>query len=119
LGRSTIRGGIAGVVDAEFNKVVFALDKRSSISYTAILAVNSGTKEYTLSYERPSIENDDKQITAPSLNALLTEMRSGANRADFDQGCIDQVQSQAAQIPVVLFDRWRSATRVWSTLMSC
>jgi hypothetical protein len=93
--------GIAQAVDAEFSKVVFGLDKGTSISYTATLTVNSKTKEYTLSYERPSVENDDKQITAPSLNALLTEMKSGANKADFNQNCIDQVIAENANIPAV------------------
>jgi hypothetical protein len=100
-----LKDGIAEVVNAEFNKVVFALDKGSSISYNAKLTVNSRTKEYTLSYERPSVENDDKQITAPSLNALLAEMRSGANRADFDQGCINQVTAQNANIPAVFLEK--------------
>jgi hypothetical protein len=82
-----------------------SLDKGSSISYNAKLTVNPKTKEYTLSYERPSVENDDKQITAPSLNALLTEMRSGANKADFDQNCIDQVRAEAANMPAAVLAR--------------
>jgi hypothetical protein len=101
--RQNIGGLIAGVVDEEFGKVIFSLDKGTSISYTAVLTFNPKTKEYTLSYERPSVENDDKKITASSLSALLTEMRSGNYKADFDQGCINQVSAKNVNIPTVLF----------------
>ncbi|MDR3355682.1 MAG: hypothetical protein LBO04_00630 [Spirochaetaceae bacterium] len=97
--RQAIGQLVAETVDAEFNKIEFVLDKGDSISYNAMLTCNPATRAYTLSYERPSVENDDKQITAPSLNALLTELRSGANKADFDQDCIEKVRTQAALIP--------------------
>jgi hypothetical protein len=100
-----MKQGIVAAVDAEFNKVNFRLDKGTSISYIAKLTINLKTKEYTLSYERPEIENDDKQITAPSLNALLAEMRSGANKADFDQGCIDRISAKNADILAVRLER--------------
>jgi hypothetical protein len=100
-----LKQGIAEVVDARFNTVNFRLDKGTSISYIAKLTINLKTKEYTLNYERPEIENDDKQITAPSLNALLAEMRSGANKADFDQGCIDRISTKNADILAVRLER--------------
>jgi hypothetical protein len=90
--------GIAAEVDAQFNKVSFLLDKTAQVSYNAVLTRNA-QNQYVLSYERPSVENDDKELTAPTLQTLLDAMRR--NTADFSQTSIDQVRAQAALIPAV------------------
>jgi hypothetical protein len=90
--------GIAAEVDAQFNQVSFLLDKTAQVSYNAVLTRTSNN-QYILSYERSSVENDDKELTAPTLQALLDTMRR--NTADFSQTSIDQVRAQAALIPAV------------------
>jgi hypothetical protein len=91
--------GIAAEVDAQFNRVVFAIrDTAVNKTYNAVLARNA-QNQYVLSYERPSVENDDKELTAPILQTLLDAMRR--NTADFSQTSIDQVRAQAALIPAV------------------
>jgi hypothetical protein len=105
--KSFVKQGIAAAVDAEFNRVSFFIENiigQKANSYNGVLTRNP-QNQYILSYERPSVENDDKQITAPSLSALLTEMKSGANRADFNQNCIDQVNAEYANIPAVFLER--------------
>jgi hypothetical protein len=94
--------GIAAEVDAQFNKVSFLLDKTAQISYNAVLT-RDVNNQYILSYERPSVENDDKKLSAPTLQALLDAMRR--NTADFSQTSIDQVRAQAALIPAVRLGR--------------
>jgi hypothetical protein len=69
--RQKISALIAAAVDAEFNKIIFALDTNMEKTYTAILACDSKTGQYTLSYERPSVQNDDKAISAPTLVGCL------------------------------------------------
>jgi hypothetical protein len=61
-----------------------------------------------LNYERPSVENDDKTLTAPTLNDLLAEMQK--NRTDFDEACIRTVRNNAMLIPAVVFDGWKKTT---------
>jgi hypothetical protein len=102
-----LKQGIVQVVNAEFNKVVFGLgDYSTDKYYNATLIRSPQNGQYTLSYEGYfSGTQQTKQITAPSLNALLTEMRSGANKADFDQNCINQVNAQNANIPAVFLER--------------
>jgi hypothetical protein len=104
--RQGIGALIAETVDAEFNKVRFGLgDYSTDKYYNATLTCDTSNK-YVLSYEGYfSGIKQTKQITAPSLSALLTEMKSGANRADFDQRCIDQVNAENANIPAVFLER--------------
>jgi hypothetical protein len=97
--RGFMAQGIAAAVDAEFNETIFLMDRR----YNAVLTRDSETGSYTLNYEDAIYVT--KQITAPSLNALLTEMKSGTNRADFNQNCIDQVAAENANIPVIFLGK--------------
>jgi hypothetical protein len=98
-----VKQGIAETVDAEFNKVRgFMLDRK----YNVVLTRNA-QNHYILSYERPSVENDDKKLSAVSLDALLSAMRSSG---DFSQSAIDIVREQAALIPAVVFDGWKRST---------
>jgi hypothetical protein len=94
-----LKDGIAEVVNAEFNKTIFLMDRR----YTAVLTRDFKTGGYELSYEDANYVT--KQITASSLNALLTEMRSGTKKADFNQNCIDQVNARNANIPAVFLEK--------------
>jgi hypothetical protein len=71
--------------------------------YNAVLARDFKTGSYTLSYEDANYVT--KQIIAPSLKALSTEMKSGANKADFNQNCIDQVNARNAEIPAVFLEK--------------
>jgi hypothetical protein len=97
--------GIAEVVDAEFNKVRFLLKNSPNGAYGVLLTRNT-QNQYILSYEGYFAGiKQTKQITAPSLNALLTEMKSGANKADFDQNCIDQVTAENANIPAIFLGK--------------
>jgi hypothetical protein len=91
--RQNIGGLIAGAVDEEFNKIsAFMLDRK----YNVVLTRDAKTGQYTLSYERPSVENDDKQISAPPLEALSSAMsRSG----DFSTTAFNVVREQDALMP--------------------
>jgi hypothetical protein len=102
--RQGIGALIAAAVDAEFNKTSgFMLDRK----YNVILTRDAKTGQYTLSYERPSVENDDKKISAPTLEALSSAMsRSG----DFSATAFNVVREQAALIPAVIFDGWKRTT---------
>jgi hypothetical protein len=105
--RDNVRGLIAGVVDEEFNKISFLVENYSTnsrFSYDAVLMRNPQTGQYTLSYERASVENDDKTLTAASLDALLSVMR---NSGDFVPAAIDTVRAQAALIPAVVYADWK------------
>jgi hypothetical protein len=97
--RQGISGLIAGVVDEEFGKVGFSLAKGATLSYNAVLSRDSKTGQYTLNYERPSVENDDKTLSAPTLRELQTKM--SANKTDFDEAGIKTISDKAAQIPAV------------------
>jgi hypothetical protein len=108
--RQGIAGLVAEAVDEEFNKISFMLDRK----YDCVLTRNI-QNQYVLSYERNTIENDDKTLTAPTLEALLSAMsRSG----DFSQSGVvdingvlqfatDQVRTQAALIPAVVYADWQ------------
>jgi hypothetical protein len=100
---SYYRQGIAALitetVDAEFNRISFMLETNMAKSYNVILTRDSKTGQYTLSYERPSVQNDDKKISAPTLGALEAEMRK--NRTDFDETGIQSLHSNATLIPAI------------------
>jgi hypothetical protein len=103
--RQNIRALIAAAVDAEFNKVRFLLKDSPNGAYSALLTRNT-QNQYILSYEGYfSDVKSTKSISAPSLEALLAEMQSGSNRTDFDQGCINQVNAENANIPAVFLGK--------------
>jgi hypothetical protein len=100
--RSNIRSLIAGTVSEEFNKIEFLLENSrtfSARSHTATLTRNSQNGHYTLSYGGAYTNNEIREITASTLDALLAEM--GRRKTDFDQTGINQVRAQAALIPAV------------------
>jgi hypothetical protein len=101
--RNGIRGLIAGIVDEEFNSISFTIrDNAVSRTYTAVLTRNPQNGEYTLSYARPEVQNSGKELSAPSLEALLLKMRNDNEyKNDFSQSGIDTVRAQAALIPAV------------------
>jgi hypothetical protein len=95
--KSFVAQGIAEAVNAEFGKVSFVLNVKGKASYDAELAYNPETRGYTLSYKRPS-ENDDKKLSASSLDALLSAI---SRSSDFDQSSAGLVREKFAQIPAV------------------
>jgi hypothetical protein len=108
--RNNIRGFISDVVNEEFNKISFLLDNLSANrTYNTVLTRNPQTGEYTLSYERPEIQNSYKTLTAQTLDALLVAMRNSRtnNQPDFVQSDIDTVRAQNALIPAVVYADWK------------
>jgi hypothetical protein len=97
-----LRGGIAAVVDAEFNKTTFSLRNAQTNpvrSHNAVLARNPKTGEYTISYWGAYTSNGTGEITESTLDTLLAAM--GRNKTEFDQTGIAQVRAEAANIPAV------------------
>jgi len=100
--RNGIRSLISDTVDEEFNKISFSLDVPGKGSYNTILKRNPQTGEYILSYERPSVQNSRKELSAASLDALLSKMlNDNEYKTDFDETGINAVKAQAALIPAV------------------
>jgi len=102
--RNGIRDLIAEIVDEEFNKVSFIIEviiNQQARSYGSVLTHNPQNGEYILSYERPSIQNSRKTLSASSLEALSSAM--SRNSAEFNQNGINTVRAQAALIPAVVF----------------
>jgi hypothetical protein len=97
-----LKQGIAQTVDAEFGKVRFMIDRK----YNTTLTRNSQTGQYTLSYERPSIENDDKKITATSLDDLRAKMT--ASRDFTADGITLVVNEKAGYIPATVYADWQT-----------
>jgi hypothetical protein len=105
--RQGIGALIAAEVDAQFNKVSFLLENYSAnsrFSYNAILT-RDAQNQYVLSYERPSVESDDKKLSATSLEALSSAM---SRSSDFTPSAIDIVCFQAALIPAVVYAEWKT-----------
>lgn len=98
--RDNVRAQIAGVVDAEFNKISFQLTN-SNRTNSVILIRNPQNGQYILSYEK---SNSNKTLTATSLDALLIEMRDGKDKADFNSADINTVKAQAALIPALIYE---------------
>ncbi|MDR1971137.1 MAG: hypothetical protein LBQ46_04375, partial [Treponema sp.] len=100
-----IAAAVAAEVDAQFNRVSFLLENYSTnsrISYDVVLT-RTPTNQYVLKYDRASVQNDDKELSGTSLEALLAVMsRSG----DFTQSAVNTVRAQAALIPAVVYADW-------------
>ncbi|MDR0909635.1 MAG: tetratricopeptide repeat protein [Spirochaetaceae bacterium] len=92
-----VREGIAAVVDAEFSKVYFMIDK----NYNAELSYNSTTKKYLLIYEGVS---DIDEIIASSLSDLRTKM---TNTRDFTAAGVNATMKEAEVIPLVVYTEWK------------
>jgi hypothetical protein len=108
--RQGIGSLIAEAVDAEFNKIGFLLENSRTNpvrDHNAVLTRNPQTGQYKLSYEGAYTTNG-QEIIAPTLDALLTEM--GRRKTDFDQTGINQVRTQAALMPSVIFGGWTKTT---------
>jgi hypothetical protein len=104
--RQGIRGLVSEIVEAEFNKISFSMSNDAIRKGYNTVLTRTPNNQYVLSYEgvyqgKPFSE----KLTATSLEALLAEMRG--NTADFDQGCIDAVRTQAALIPAVVYAEWQ------------
>ena len=97
--REAIRAEVSKIMDEEFNKIQFSLSLTAVRTYNSVLARNPQNGHYTLSYERPSVPNSNRVLTAPTLEALLSAMQR--NSADFVQSDIDTVRTQAGWIPAV------------------
>jgi hypothetical protein len=95
-----IRSVVSDVVDAEFNKVGFLLinaDTNRVDAHNATLIYESGRRQYVLNYEGYHTNGEIRKIVAPTLDALLAEMRK--NRTDFDETGIQSVRNQAGLLP--------------------
>jgi len=107
--RSGIRGLIAEIVDEEFNKVSFNLRNSDTFSiargHNAVLTRNPQNGQYTLSYGGAYTNEEIREITKPTLNALLDEM--GRREKDFDKIGIEAVKAQARLIPAVVYADWK------------
>jgi hypothetical protein len=103
--RGAIENAVHSEVDAQFNRISFRLDR-----HNAILSHNPKTGEYTLSYGGVNTNNETRNITANSLQALSSEMLSGRNKTDFTSADLNTLRAQAALIPAVVFDGWRKST---------
>ena len=90
--RNNIRALVSQVVDEEFNKVSFMIDR----NYNAILIRNPQNGQYTLSYE--GVGHVVKELSVASLEALSSAMR---NSGDFSNTAFDTVRAQASLIPAV------------------
>ncbi|MDR0657293.1 MAG: hypothetical protein LBG22_13350 [Treponema sp.] len=103
--------GMAATVSEEFNKIGFLLEnsRTNSIrSHSAVLSRNTQTGQYILSYGGAYTNNETRIITANSLEVLLSEMRNGRYKADFDQTGIGQVREKAELIPAVVYAEWKT-----------
>jgi hypothetical protein len=100
-----IRSLVSDIVDEEFGKISFRLENSNTYSiarsHMAILTRNPQNGQFVLSYGGTYTNEEIRTITANSLEALLSEMRNGKYKTDFDQTGIDQVRAQAALIPAV------------------
>jgi hypothetical protein len=99
--RQNIGALVAAVVDAEFNKISFLIDRTNTAgsSYGAVLTRDT-KNQYVLSYE--GVFNgaiSTKTLTATSLDALRVAM---SRNSDFIQDDINQVNAQAVLIPGVV-----------------
>ena len=92
--RDNVRSLIVAVVDEEFNKVSFMIDR----NYNAILIRNPQNGQYKLSYEGVIINNETRVITANSLETLSSAM---SKSGDFSNTAFDTVRALAALIPAV------------------
>jgi hypothetical protein len=94
-----IRATVAATVIEEFSKVSFPIEVRGKAFYDAELAFNPKTGEYILSYDgNLAVENDDKKLSASSLDALLSAI---SRSPDFNQSSAGLVHEKFAQIPMV------------------
>ena len=90
--RNGILGLVSQIVDEEFNKVSFMIDR----NYNAILTRNPQNGHYILWYE--GVRNVTKELTSQTLELLSSAMsRSG----DFSNTAFDTVRAQAQLIPAV------------------
>lgn len=94
-----IQALIAETVDREFNTISFSMSGGGK-TFNTIL-VRNPDMSYTLKYERPSVANDDKEITAGSLELLLAAM--GKSPELNFPACIADVKQKQTLIPAVAY----------------
>jgi hypothetical protein len=101
---SAARASIAATVRDEFNKISFLLENTViRKGYNAVL-IRDTKNQYILSYENTNYET--KTLSAPTLDALLDEMRR--NGAEFDNTGIQAVREKADLIPAVVYAEWQT-----------
>ncbi|MCL2722656.1 MAG: WD40 repeat domain-containing protein [Treponema sp.] len=108
--RNGIRGLISEIVTEKFNRMSFLLSNAVTNpirDHEMVLTRNPQNGHYTLSYGGYYTNREIRTITAASLEVLLSEMRNGRNRADFDQTGINKLRAQAALMPAVVYAGWR------------
>jgi hypothetical protein len=110
--RQNIGALVSAEVDAQFNRVKFRLqnyqeghfkEDPKNASWSASLTRDTQTGNYTITYGGYFTNDVIRTLSAPSLEALLTEMRNNTDKYPFNQISIDQVRAQAALIPAVVF----------------
>jgi len=97
--RDNVRALIAAVVDEEFNKISFMIDR----NYNAVLTRNPQNGQYKLSYE--GVRYVVKEISATSLEAISSAM---SKSGDFSATAFNEVKAQAALIPAVVYADWKA-----------
>ena len=104
--RNNVRALIAAVADEEFNKVSFMLDR-----HNATLKRNPQNGQFVLSYRGVNTNNETRAVTGNSVDALVSEMRNGTNKADFTSADLNTVRAQAVLIPAVVYDNYKASGR--------
>jgi hypothetical protein len=93
-----VKQGIAEVVDEEFGKIYFMIDR----NYNAILAYNNRTHTYKLTYT--DAKDVTKEIQARDLDDLRAKMT--ASRDFTADGVTLAVNEKAGYIPAVVYANW-------------
>jgi len=109
--RDGIRSLIADTVDEAFNKIgEFLLENAVTNpvrDHRSVLTRNAKTGEYTLRYGGAYTNNEYREITAPSFEALQAEMRR--RNIDFDQTGVNNVAAERdADMPGVVYADWKN-----------
>jgi hypothetical protein len=102
---TNIRALISEAVDREFNTITFVMSGGGK-TFNSILTRNIEADDYYLRYEGTGTNNGDNGISAHSLDALLAAM---AKSPDFNGACINAVRDNAAAMPAVVFERWKTS----------
>ena len=92
--RDGVRSFVAEIVNEEFNKINFMIDR----NYNAELTRNPQNGHYKLSYE--GVGGVTKELSATSLEALSSAM---SRSRDFSTTAFDTVRERAALIPDVAY----------------
>jgi tetratricopeptide (TPR) repeat protein len=105
--RDNIRGVISEIVNEEFNKISFSLERGSvvSLTYNFVLTRNPQNGKYDLVYK--NIYNEARSIIGNSFDELIRELRSGKYKSDFSQEMIDEIRSLSPVVPALVYTEWK------------